>query len=86
MTSALIVMAFSFALVLVGGYVVKKVWKAAVILAVMGVVASYFGILKVGFLGENATTLGSFGVAFVLSLLPLGIGFFIGLALGFIFL
>lgn len=69
MTSTLILMAFSFALGLVAGYVVKKAWKAAIILAVMGIVASYFGILKVnlGFLGENATALGSFGVAFILS-------------------
>jgi hypothetical protein len=86
----LVVMAIPFIVGLVVGFLVKKFLKWAIIAGVIVVVIAYFG-----FFGLSLTSLGSLATKYgpiaaqeailLFGLLPLGIGFVIGVILGFIF-
>ena len=84
------IMAVPFVVGLVVGFLVKKVLKWAIIAGIIVVVIAYFGFfgLSLSSLGDLATKYGPVaaqGAIALFGLLPLGIGFIIGLILGFIF-
>jgi uncharacterized membrane protein (Fun14 family) len=85
----LAVMAIPFIVGLIVGYFVKKLLKWAVIAAIIVVIVAYFGFFGLSFatLKSLADQYGPIAIqeAIVLfGLMPLGIGFIIGLILGFI--
>ncbi|MGF3522993.1 MAG: hypothetical protein ACQXXJ_07845, partial [Candidatus Bathyarchaeia archaeon] len=86
----IVVMAIPFIVGLVVGFLVKKFLKWAIIAAVIAVVIAYFGFfgLTLGSLKDLAVTytpiVYQYGTL-LLGILPLGLGFIIGLVLGFIF-
>jgi uncharacterized membrane protein (Fun14 family) len=72
------------------GYFVHKTLKIAIIAAIILVVVSYFGFfgLSLSVLNNLADTYGPMALQYgtiILGILPLGIGFAIGLLIGFIF-
>ncbi len=84
------VMAVPLIFGLIVGFLVKKVLKIAIIVGILVLVLAYFGIwgLSFGTLENWATTYGALavqGAIIMIGILPLGIGFIIGLILGFIF-
>ncbi len=86
----ILVMIIPFILGLVVGYLVHKVLKIAIAAAVILVVVSYFGFfgLSLGALNDLAGTYGPIVVQYgtlLMGILPLGIGFIVGLVVGFIF-
>jgi uncharacterized membrane protein (Fun14 family) len=83
-------MAIPLIIGLIVGFLVKKFLKWAIIAAVIVFVLAYFGVWGLSFskLEEWATTYGAIATQqaiIVIGILPLGIGFVIGLILGFIF-
>jgi len=86
----IVFMIIPFILGLILGWFVKKVLKLAIIAAIIIVIIAYFGLfgLSINTLGDLVTTYGPaaiIGGIALFGLLPLGIGFIIGLILGFIF-
>jgi uncharacterized membrane protein (Fun14 family) len=86
----IVVMAIPLIIGIVVGFLVKKFLKWAIIGAVILFVLAYFGVwgLSFGKLEEWAATYGPLAVQeaiVVIGILPLGIGFIIGVILGFIF-
>ena len=85
----LVFMAVPFIFGLIVGYLVKKVLKWAIIAAVIIVVVAYFGFfgLSLSYLGNLVTQYGPIAAQeaiLLFGLLPLSIGFVIGVILGFI--
>ena len=86
----LVVMAIPFILGLVVGFLFKKFLKWAIIAAIILVVVAYFGFfgLTLGSLQDLAVTytpvVYQYGIL-LFGMLPLGLGFILGLVLGFIF-
>lgn len=82
----IIFMAIPFIVGLIVGFLVKKALKWAIIGAIIVVLATYFG-----FFGLTWGTLGNVGMDVIqggillFGMLPLGLGFIIGLILGFLF-
>jgi hypothetical protein len=88
--TSLLIMAVPFIIGLVVGFFVKKLLKIAIIAVVILVILAYFGIFGLSFntLGDWAVAGGGAALAggmLLFGVLPLGIGFIIGLILGFIF-
>ena len=86
----IVFMAIPLIVGLIVGFLVKKFLKWAIIAAVIVLVLAYFGVWGLTFdkLQEWTITYGALAVqqAIVLiGILPLGIGFVIGVILGFIF-
>ena len=87
---AIAVMAISLVLGLVVGYFVKKLLKLAIIVLIILAVLTYFGFLSLSF-GSITELIATYGPAvaqyamLILGILPLSIGFIIGLIIGFIF-
>ena len=86
----LVVMAIPFIAGLIVGFLVKKFLKWAIIAIIIVLVLSYFGVwgLSFGKLQEWATTYGPLAAQeaiLVIGILPLGVGFVVGLILGFLF-
>jgi hypothetical protein len=86
----IVVMAVPFIIGLIVGFLVKKVLKWAIIAAIIVLVVSYFGFfgLSLSTLGDLATKYGPMalqGAILLFGILPLGIGFVLGVILGFIF-
>ena len=86
----IVVMIIPFILGLVVGYLVHKMLKIAIIAAIILVVVSYFGFfgLSLGALKDLSDTYGPIAVQYgtlLIGILPLGIGFIVGLIIGFIF-
>ncbi len=85
----IVVMILPFVIGLILGYLVHKFLKIAIIAAIVLIVVSYFGFwgLSLGALKDLATKYGpiayQYGVLLI-GMLPLGIGFIIGLIIGFI--
>ncbi len=83
-TIVFMIIPFIFGLIV--GWFIKKALKIAIIAAIILIIATYFG-----FFGLTWSTLGDLGMAAIqggillFGFLPLGIGFVIGLILGFIF-
>jgi uncharacterized membrane protein (Fun14 family) len=82
----LVVMAIPFIVGIVIGFLVKKFLKWAIIGLVIVVVLAYFGVWGLSFNTLQSWGAGAFQLAIILvGLLPLTLGFVIGLILGFIF-
>jgi uncharacterized membrane protein (Fun14 family) len=86
----IVFMVIPFIVGLIAGFLVKKFLKWAIIGAVILVVLAYFGVWGLNFdtLRQWTTTYGSLaaqGAIAIIGILPLGIGFFVGVILGFIF-
>lgn len=86
----LVIMAVPFIVGLVVGFLIKKALKWAIIAGIIVVVIAYFGFfgLSLSSLGNLVTKYGPIAAQeaiLLFGLLPLGIGFVIGLVLGFIF-
>ena len=84
------VMAVPFIVGLIVGYLIKKMLKWAIIAGIIVVVIAYFGFfgLSLATLGDLANQYGPIaaqGAILLFGFLPLGIGFLLGLSLGFIF-
>ena len=86
----IVVMILPFIIGLIVGYLVHKFLKIAIIAAIILIVLSYLGFfaLSLGTLKDLADKYGpiayQYGVLLI-GMLPLGIGFIVGLILGFIF-
>jgi hypothetical protein len=74
---------------LIIGFFVKKVFKTAIIAGIIAVIVSYLGLfgLSLGVLKDIADRYGPVAVhyGFLTGMLPLGLGFIIGLIIGFVF-
>jgi uncharacterized membrane protein (Fun14 family) len=86
----LLVMIIPFILGLIVGYLVHKVLKIAIVAAVILVVVSYLGFfgLSLDALQGVAETYGPIAIQYgtlLIGILPIGIGFIVGLVIGFIF-
>jgi uncharacterized membrane protein (Fun14 family) len=86
----LVIMAIPFVIGLIIGFLIKKFLKWAIILGIVVVVIAYFGFfgLSLSALGNLVTQYGPLAAQeaiLLFGLLPLGLGFIIGLILGFIF-
>ncbi len=86
----LVVMIIPFILGIIVGYLVHKVLKIAIIAAVILVVVSYLGFfgLSLDSLKSVAETYGPMAIQYgtlLIGILPIGVGFVVGLILGFIF-
>ena len=86
----LLIMALPLIAGVIVGFFIKKILKLAIIAAIFAVIASYLGLftLSLDSLKNVAEQYGPevfhFGALFI-GILPLGIGFIIGLILGFLF-
>ncbi|XHH10526.1 MAG: hypothetical protein ACFCUE_07825 [Candidatus Bathyarchaeia archaeon] len=86
----LVVMIIPFILGIIVGYLVHKVLKIAIIAAVILVVVSYLGFfgLSLDALKTTAETYGPMAIQYgtlLIGMLPIGLGFIVGLIIGFIF-
>lgn len=84
------VMAIPFIVGLVVGFLIKKVLKWAIIAGIIVVVVAYFGFFglslnTLGGLVEQYGPIAAQEAILLFGMLPLGIGFILGLILGFIF-
>lgn len=83
-------MILPFVIGLIVGYFVHKFLKIAIIAAIILVVASYLGFygLSLGALKDVADKYGPVALHYgvlLIGMLPLGLGFIVGLIVGFIF-
>ena len=86
----ILVMAIPFIIGLIVGFLVKKFLKIAIIVAIVAIIVSYFGLfsLSLSTLEDLAAKYGPMTIHFavlLMGMLPLSIGFIIGLIIGFIF-
>jgi len=86
----IVVMIIPFIIGLVVGFFIKKMFKIAIIAAIIIVVVSYLGFfgLSLGALKDLADKYGPIAVHYgvlLMGMLPLGIGLVVGLIIGFIF-
>ena len=86
----IVVMILPFVIGLIVGYLVHKFLKIAIIAGIILVVVSYFGFfgLSLGALKDLSDKYGPIAVQYgtlLIGILPLGIGFIVGLIIGFIF-
>jgi uncharacterized membrane protein (Fun14 family) len=85
----LVVMIIPFIVGIVVGYLVRRVLKIAIIAAIILIIASYFGLfgLSPTALKTAAETYGPMVVhygALLIGVLPIGLGFIVGLIIGFL--
>jgi len=86
----LVVMAVPFILGLVVGFLAKKLLKIAIVAGLIIAVLAFFGFMNLSLSGLK-DIIASYGpevvyyAAALLGILPLGLGFIIGLTLGFVF-
>ena len=86
----IVVMIIPFIVGLIVGFLVKKFLKIAIIAAIIVVVVSYLGFFALGLtsLKDIADRYGPMAVHYavlLLGMLPLSIGFIVGLIIGFLF-
>ena len=86
----IVVMIIPLIVGLIVGFLVKKFLKIAIIAAIIIVVVSYFGFfaLSLTSLKDIADKYGPIAIhsaVLLIGMLPLGIGFIIGLVIGFLF-
>jgi uncharacterized membrane protein (Fun14 family) len=86
----IVVMILPFIVGLIVGFLVKKFLKIAIIAAIILVVVSYLGFygLSLGALKDLADKYGPLALHYgvlLIGILPLSIGFVVGLILGFLF-
>ena len=85
----IVIMIIPFVVGLIVGYLLHKVLKIAIIAAIILVVVAYFGFfgLSLSVLKDLGTKYGSIAYQYgilILGILPLGLGFIVGLIIGFI--
>jgi len=90
--TSLVVMAIPLVVGLIIGFMIKKTLKIGIILAILAVVASYFGIINLGAVAQEAKNLAAnYGpvamsyAALFFGIVPLSIGLVIGIIIGFVF-
>lgn len=86
----LVLMALPFIIGLILGFFAKKLLKIALIGIIIVVIASYLGFfsLSLDALKDIATQYGPMAIHYgvlLMGILPLGLGFVVGLVIGFIF-
>ena len=86
----LVVMAIPFIIGLIIGFLLKKTLKIAIVLGIIVVIVSYLGLfgLSLGVLKDVADQYGPAVIHYavlLMGMLPLGLGFIVGLAIGFLF-
>jgi uncharacterized membrane protein (Fun14 family) len=86
----LVVMIIPFIVGLIVGFFLKKVLKIAIIVGIIAVIVSYLGIFGLSLdalknLGTKYGPIAFHYAVLLIGILPLGLGFIIGLILGFIF-
>ena len=86
----IVVMVIPFIIGLIIGFFVKKMLKIAIIAGIVVVIVSYLGLfgLSLGALKDIADKYGPVAVhygVFLIGMLPLGLGFIVGLIIGFVF-
>jgi len=86
----IVVMIIPFIIGLIVGFFIKKMFKIAIIAAIILVVVSYLGFfgLSLGALKDLADKYGPIAVqygALLMGMLPLGLGLVVGFIIGFIF-
>jgi uncharacterized membrane protein (Fun14 family) len=84
-----VLMIIPFVIGLILGYLVHKFLKIAIIVAIVLVVVAYFGFfgLSLGALKGVADTYGPIAIQYgilLMGMLPIGLGFIVGLIIGFI--
>ncbi len=84
------VMALTLIMGVVVGYIIKRMLKIAIILGILVVAAAYLGVFSLSFesLKTAAEQHGPQVVHYatlIIGIMPLGIGFVIGVVIGFIF-
>ncbi len=85
----IVIMILPFVLGLIVGYLVHKFLKIAIIAAIILVVVAYLGFfgLSLGALKDLSTKYGPIAIQYgtiLIGILPLGIGFVVGLIIGFV--
>ena len=86
----IVVMIIPFIIGLIVGFFIKKMFKIAIIAAIILVVVSYLGFfgLSLGALSDLADKYGPIAIQYgvlLMGMLPLGLGLIVGLIIGFIF-
>lgn len=86
----IVVMILPFVIGLIIGYLVHKMLKIAIIAGIILVIVAYLGFfgLSLGVLKNLADKYGPIAVQYgtlLIGILPLGLGFVVGLIIGFIF-
>jgi len=86
----IVVMILPFVIGLIVGYLVHKFLKIAIIAGILLVIVAYFGFfgLSLNALKNLADTYGPVAIQYgtlLIGILPLGLGFTVGLVIGFIF-
>ena len=85
----LIVMAIPFIIGLIAGFLIKKILKIAIIAIILAAIASYIGLFTLSLdslkslAEEYGPTVFHYGTLLV-GILPLSLGFIVGLILGFL--
>jgi uncharacterized membrane protein (Fun14 family) len=86
----IVVMIIPFIIGLIVGFFIKKMFKIAIIAAIILVVVSYLGFfgLSLGALSDLADKYGPIAIQYgvlLMGMLPLGLGLVVGFIIGFIF-
>ena len=86
----LVIMILPFVVGLIVGYMVHKFLKIAIVAGIILVIVAYLGFfgLSLGALKNLSDTYGPIALQYgtlLIGILPLGLGFFVGVVLGFIF-
>jgi uncharacterized membrane protein (Fun14 family) len=86
----IVIMVIIFVIGLIVGYLVHLFLKIAIIAAIVLFVVAYFGLfgLSLGALKDLADKYGQIAIQYgtlIIGILPLGIGFIIGVIIGFVF-
>jgi uncharacterized membrane protein (Fun14 family) len=87
-----VVLAIPLVVGLIIGFLIKKVLKIGIILAIVALIAVYFGFISMGTITKTLSDLSDkYGpvamqyVAIFFGVIPLSLGLIIGIILGFIF-
>jgi len=87
----IVIMIIPFIVGLIIGFFIKKILKIMIIVAIIALIASFLGLVSLTSiateLGHLASTYGPqvyYYISLVIGVLPLGLGFLIGLIIGFL--
>lgn len=87
----IVIMIIPFIVGLIIGFFIKKILKIMIILAILALIASFLGFISLTSIATELSHLASqygpdvyYYISLVIGVLPLGLGFFIGLIIGFL--
>lgn len=87
----IVIMIIPFIVGLIIGFLIKKLLKIMIIVAILALIASYFGLINLASIAiELKDLVLEYGpevytyVTLIVGILPLGLGFIIGLIIGFL--